>query len=315
MSSGEGLIPIIKSNWIIATGLESTLTISNLNTENIGNYKEVEGIIYVSALTQGESAEKFFLKTPETNKEMMLIKLSSSFGEKKVITRIKISLDYINGKMSDSDITNLAIYYDKGSTGTYDASDALLSTFTGYPNSGIIIFSNISGFTLNPQSSTNILFVLQHKSLTNGDRARAIILDNWINSYGLDTDYSNLSDNNAISVTKIVPAGIYVFPITNGDSSLKYILSSAETNIEIIQLKLSADTGENSIVTKIKISLYSDNSTINYNQITNLSVYIDKGLSGTYDASDILVSPIVEKPSPSMTVLFTNITGLTIKEN
>ncbi|RLI95679.1 MAG: hypothetical protein DRO92_01435, partial [Candidatus Altiarchaeales archaeon] len=315
MTSGEGITPVILSNWIIGTGIESTLSISNLNTANTGVSKEVEGIIYISCITQGESADKFFLETQETNKEMMLIKLSASFGESKIITRIKLSLDYINGGITDTDITNLALYYDLGTIGTYDASDILLASFAGYPNSGVVIFSNITGFTLNAQSTTNILFVLQHKSLTNGDRARAIVLDDWIESYGLDTLYTNTSDYNAVSVTKIVPAGIFVSVITNGDALLKYILQSPETNVEILQLKLSAETGEDAAISRIKISLYSDGGGIVNTDLTNLRVFIDLGTSGTYDASDIAVSEIASQPSASMTVVFTNITGLTVPEN
>jgi len=315
MASGEGITPVILSNWIIGAGIESTLSISNLNTANTGVSKEVEGIIYISCITQGKSADRFFLKTPETNKEMMLIKLSASYGESKVITRIKLSLDYINGGITDTDITNLALYYDLGTAGTYDASDILIASFTGHPNSGIVVFSNITGFTLNAQSTTNILFVLQHKSLTNGDRARAIVLDDWIESYGLDTLYTNTSDNNVTNVTKIVPAGIFVSVITNGDSAIRYILQSAETNIEILQLKLSSEPGEDAIVSRIKISLYSDGGGIVNTDLTNFRAFLDSGTSGTYDFSDIAISEIASQPAASMTVVFTNITGLTVPES
>ncbi|RLI94585.1 MAG: hypothetical protein DRO92_02770, partial [Candidatus Altiarchaeales archaeon] len=309
---GEGLQGIILTNWVRSIGVNSDGTNYSAGS-GTGVAKEVPGMIYISCITQGESGDTYLLETQETNKEMMLVKLSASAGERKIITRIKISLDYISG-ITDTDITNVNLYYDSGTTGTYDTADILLSAGVSAPSSGVVIFSNISGFTLDENSTTNLLLVLTHKTLQKGDKIQPYIKTNWIESSGLDTSYTNTSLGSATGVIKTVPTGLYVSVITQGNTGLKYISASSENNVELLLLKLSASAGEDKVVTRIKLSLYSDNTTITDSDITNCRLYIDLGTAGVYDGADIQIGTTITEPS-GMVVIFSNISGFTVKES
>ena len=272
------------------------------------------GVIYVSAITQGEAGLRYILDTPETNVEMLSIELSNTVGEDKILNRIKISLYSPTSDISDTDITNLRLYVDTGSLGTYEVADVLISGPVTQPSGMTVIFSNITGFTILENSITNLLLTIEHKTLTNGERLQAIVMPQWVEYYGIDTIYTDTGyGSTGYGVVKEVPGDLIITSITNGESLLKYMLSSATAEVELMQLRLSATRGEAKIVSEIQISLDYVQGIVDAD-ITNIQLLIDRGISGTLDGSDIVVANYSGNPVSGIVTL-SNISGLTINSN
>ncbi|RLI93495.1 MAG: hypothetical protein DRO92_04170, partial [Candidatus Altiarchaeales archaeon] len=313
LSYNESVQGIILTGWIESYGVTTGLTNTDTGPGGSGVIKEVPGEIFVTGITNGDTALKYLLATSQTNVELIQLKLSATIGEDKVITEIRLSLDYLEG-INDSDITNLQVFIDRGTSGTYDASDVAVSSIVSVPSAGIALFTNISGLTVKENSITNILIVFGHKALNSGDRIRGVVLGNWITGFGVTTSYTaTTSGYDSIGVTKEVPGELYVSSITQGDSALTYLTIASEDYVELMQVKLSAGYGEDKVVTKLRLSLYSDNSTIADSDITNVRLYIDSGTIGTYDGADVLIDGPVTQPS-GLVVVFSNISGLTVRE-
>ncbi|RLJ02281.1 MAG: hypothetical protein DRP11_03190, partial [Candidatus Aenigmatarchaeota archaeon] len=315
LNYGDSMQGIRMTGWVEGYGTVSGYTNVDAGYNFRGVRKEVPGIVYVSSVTQGDTALRYISASVESNVEMIGIRLSANGSEDKVISRIRLSLYSTNGTITSTDLTNAKVYIDAGVPGSYDASDILVGGPIDNPASMVIDFTNITGLTIGTNSATNILIVIGHKALSYGDSMQAIVLSNWVEYYGNYTGYTDTGYGaNAYGVVKEVPGDLFVIPITNGDSRLRYMMSSDETNLELIQVKLSASIGEDKIVNRIRLSLFSPSATITDTDITNLRVYIDLGTSGTYDVADIAVSSNISEPS-GMVVLFSNISGLTVREN
>jgi hypothetical protein len=315
LNYGDSIRGVRLTGWIEFYGIVSGYKDIDSGYDITGVRKEVPGIVKISSLTQGDSGLRYISASYEESVEMLQLRLSATESEDKIISKVKISLFSTNNGILASDITNARIYIDSGTAGSYDVNDILISGPVIQPKSMVINFTNLSGLTIRPNRATNILVVIGHKGLNYGDSIRCILKTNWVEYYGNYTGWTDRGyGNNCIGITKEVPGALFVIPRTNGDSALRYLLSSPETNIELMQLKLSATIGEDKVVNRLKLSLFSPSGTISDTDITNIRLFIDRSPIGTYDATDIAVSGIISEPS-GMVVIFSNITGLTIREN
>ncbi|RLI92798.1 MAG: hypothetical protein DRO92_04850, partial [Candidatus Altiarchaeales archaeon] len=310
LTNGDSLKGIVNTSNIIADG---TYTGEEIKSENsvAGIIKFVPVELYVLPNPVGDSQIKYLTTTPENDVELIAFKLSASVGEDVIINNIEISLAY-QGGFSDTDLTNCRLYVDLGTAGTYDSSSDVLLGTVATPSSGKINFTGISGLTVLESSVTNLLVVVDHKTLSNGYKVQAFVNYGKVTATGDYTSDSITSYSNAFSVIKQVINQLTVSVTSSGDSSATTLTKSAETYRELMGIRLSAGAGERLIVERIRLSLdYYDGAVDT--DFTNIRLFIDLGTTGTYDGADVLLATNIE-PSAGI-VVFSNISGLTVPES
>ena len=167
VTNGDSIRGLVDASNIIGVGLYTGEDIKSENSFS-GIIKQVPNEIQVIINNTGNAnTEKSLTYSVETYKEMISFRLTAKSGERVTINRIKISLNYTN-LASDNDWTNCRIYIDKGVIGTYEGVDEQIGGTIFKPVSGLIDFTGLTGLTLEPNSSTNILFVIDHKQMNYG---------------------------------------------------------------------------------------------------------------------------------------------------
>jgi len=201
--------------------------------------------------------------------------------------------------------------------GTYDLSDIDLSDIAlnvsqTKPTNGILNFNNISGFTLNENSKTNLLLVIDHKQLNPGDRVQGILKQNWIVGKGVDSTLTITSISNHYAHIKTVPGILKVYHNNSGDVMNKYLLLSGENLKEIVALKLSA-IGEPLIVQNINLSIFYEYGFTDANFQPNSALLINENANlGTYDAG--IDTPLYDTKSVNNGII-PFVTSFTISKN
>ena len=251
----------------------------------IGVKKEVPGELYVFNNSAGDSAATALLSSPEINREIISLKISASVGENITLNRIMISLDY-GGTFNDNNVTNARIYLDSATIGTYDGTEKLIDS-TPEPVSAKLIFSNITGLTIQEASYTNILLVVEHNTLNPGSSINAVILTNWISGGGVETVYPISNQTVATGIRKYVASVVIASVITQGDVTDYQLNGQGMTNKEIFAFTLT-NYGENVVVSNIRFNIIYGNGATS-SDFSNMVLLFDYGTIGTYDASDVAV--------------------------
>jgi len=303
LSAGKGLKSFILNGFIKGT---NSSAISN-NSSITGRMKLVPSELFVSNITNGDAGSYIFTSAPESFKEILAFKISNIGSEDLIINNIYISLFYINGA-TNTNFSYAKLYEDFGVIGTFDGPDNQIgSTISSFTN--ILRFTN--NFNLSANSKKNLLIIVNHSTLNYGEGLRVKIFYKAIESIGNYTATNIYSTNVFYSTTKKVPAGIFVSNISSGNANLKYITKSQDTDIEILCFKISATKGERIKINYIKVSLAYTNGA-NDSDWTNARICYDTGVIGNYESESIIST--VTNPLNRL-LIFSNITGLTLKEN
>ena len=126
MNSGDGVKGSVLTNSTKEYGYVSggTNTVAG-KVQSI--LKIVPGTIFIYSLTNGNVANTVLSPSPEYKRELLSLKISASPGENITPNSVDFSLMYANGT-TNSQLTNLQLYIDKGTIGTYDSGvDVFLS--------------------------------------------------------------------------------------------------------------------------------------------------------------------------------------------
>ncbi len=316
MSSGEGVTGIALTNYIEFVGLTTVNTDVSCGSA-ISTLKKVPGSIVISSISNGDVTDFQFSSAPETRREIFALNISGSAGESITLSTIKFSLFYENGA-SDSDITNVKLFIDNGTIGTYEAGiDIVLIDTNIEPQSGIISFTNISGLTINELGSKNVLLIFDHLNMLITEKLTPIIKQDYVIGNGLYTGESISSTTTVTGLYKEVGGigEIYITVNSNGDSyNERFLTKAVEYNKDLISFRVSATAVEERILNKVSISLIYNDTAVN-SDFTNARLYYDTSTVGTYstETSSELISTVVSPTGGWIT--FDNISGVTISSN
>ena len=180
------------------------------------------------------------------------MKLSAEIGTKVALNSVKISLSYNNNAV-DNDFTNARVYVDPTGNGNYNGSDIQLGVAFITPNNGMIKFTNISGLTINPMKTTNILITIGHKAMVSGMSVQGIVKTNYLGIIDTVNGVTNGSLGKATGIVKEVPASLSIISTVNsGNVTQPYLLQQSEYNKELIGFRASASIAENIAIKQFK---------------------------------------------------------------
>ena len=121
-----------------------------------------------------------------------------------------------------------------------------------------------------------------HSALSSGESIQGIVLSNWVSGIGEDTIYSSTGHGQGgLGELKETFSDLEVSVTSNGESGLRYILSSAQTNVELLGIRLSTGLGDDRVINRIKLSLIG--SGIASTDISNIRIVLDPAANGTYN--------------------------------
>ena len=127
----------------------------------------------------------------------------------------------------DNDFTNARVYVDPTGNGNYNASDIQLGTTYITPNNGIIKFTNISGLTISPLKTTNLLITIGHKAMASGMSVQGIVKTNYLGIIDTVNGVTNGSLGQAQGIVKEVPASLSIVSTVNSGNVTAAVFTAA----------------------------------------------------------------------------------------